>query len=163
MQKQDPKSRHSAGKNNRSLFRRTIFLMVCMGVVFFIPMVAQLWKLQISQHDYWQERAANQQLRDVAVDSGRGTIYDAQGERLAMSAQAGCSSTASNRTAGSRAQSRMGRIPVPVPRSTARARAGRRAKFCKRTASVPKRNRPGCWMMRYPATCRSSIRSPSRS
>ena len=88
MQKQDPKSRHSAGKNNRSLFRRTIFLMVCMGVVFFIPMVAQLWKLQISQHDYWQERAANQQLRDVAVDSGRGTIYDANGEVLAMSATA---------------------------------------------------------------------------
>ena len=88
MQKQDPKERHSAGKNNRSLFRRTIFLMVCMGVVFFIPMVAQLWKLQISQHDYWQERAANQQLRDVAVDSGRGTIYDANGEVLAMSATA---------------------------------------------------------------------------
>ena len=88
MQKQDPKARHSAGNNNRSLFRRTIFLMVCMGVVFFIPMVAQLWKLQISQHDYWQERAANQQLRDVAVDSGRGTIYDANGEVLAMSATA---------------------------------------------------------------------------
>lgn len=89
MRKQDPRPRRSAaGKNNRSLFRRTIFLMVCLGVVLFVPIVAQLWKLQITQHEYWLERAADQQLRDVAVDSGRGTIYDAQGEVLAMSATA---------------------------------------------------------------------------
>lgn len=89
MRKQDPRPRRSAaGKNNRSLFRRTIFLMVCLGAVLFVPIVAQLWKLQITQHEYWLERAADQQLRDVAVDSGRGTIYDAQGEVLAMSATA---------------------------------------------------------------------------
>ncbi|HIT32304.1 MAG TPA: PASTA domain-containing protein [Candidatus Enterenecus stercoripullorum] len=86
MRRQDSKPRRSAGKNNRSLFRRTIFLMVCLGVVLFIPMVAQLWKLQITQHDYWQERAAGQQLQSVAVNAGRGTIYDSQGEVLAMSA-----------------------------------------------------------------------------
>ena len=86
MEKQEPRARRSAGKNNRSLFRRTIFLMVCLGVLLFIPLVAQLWKLQITQHDYWKQQAANQQTRDVSVDSGRGTIYDAQGEVLAMSA-----------------------------------------------------------------------------
>ena len=72
MEKQEPRARRSAGKNNRSLFRRTIFLMVCLGVLLFIPLVAQLWKLQITQHDYWKQQAANQQTRDVSVDSGRG-------------------------------------------------------------------------------------------
>lgn len=86
MQRQDSRPRRSAGKNNRSLFRRTIFLMVCLGVVLFIPMVVQLWKLQIVQHDYWESRAANQQFMEVSVNSGRGTIYDSQGQVLAMSA-----------------------------------------------------------------------------
>lgn len=86
MPRKDARPRRSAGRNNRSLFRRTIALMVVLGVVLFIPMVGQLWKLQITQHAYWQERAANQQTRDVAVNSGRGTIYDAKGEVLAISA-----------------------------------------------------------------------------
>ena len=88
MSRQDPKPRRSAGRNNRSLFRRTIFLMVLLGVVLFIPMVAQLWKLQVTQHADWQERAAGQQMQSITVSSGRGTIYDAQGEVLAMSATA---------------------------------------------------------------------------
>lgn len=86
MENPSQKVRRSAGKNNRSLFRRTVFLMVCLGVLAFVPLVAQLWKLQIIQHDSWEARAANQQTNDVAVNSGRGTIYDAEGRTLAMSA-----------------------------------------------------------------------------
>lgn len=86
MRKKAPEPSRPSGKNNRSLFRRTIVLMALLGVAFFLPMVAQLWKLQITQHDYWQQRAANQQTMDVEVDSGRGTIYDSQGEVLAISA-----------------------------------------------------------------------------
>lgn len=73
------------GQGNRSLFRRTIFLLAAVGVLAFVPLVVQLVKLQIVQHDYWEERAANQQTRDVAVNAGRGTIYDAQGRTLARS------------------------------------------------------------------------------
>jgi len=86
MARPDPKPRRSAEKKNRNLFRRTVFLMVCLGVLLFIPLVMQLWKLQITEHDRWKQVAANQQTRDVAVNAGRGTIYDAQGETLAMSA-----------------------------------------------------------------------------
>ena len=86
MQKPDPKPRRRSGKNNRGLFWRTVFLMVCLGVLLFIPLVVQLWKLQIDQYEYWEQIAANQQTRDVAVNAGRGAIYDAQGETLAMSA-----------------------------------------------------------------------------
>ena len=74
------------GRSNRSLFRRTIILMVTLGVGMFLPLVAQLYKLQIVEHDYWQERAANQQTNDVPVTANRGAIYDREGRALALSA-----------------------------------------------------------------------------
>ncbi len=86
MANQEKKPRRSAEKSNRSLFRRTVFLMVCLGVLCFIPLVYQLWKLQVVEQDYWEQRAAEQQTKDVAVNANRGTIYDAAGNTLAMSA-----------------------------------------------------------------------------
>ena len=86
MERPEPKRRKSAEKKNRNLFWRTVILMVCLGVLLFIPLVKQLWKLQITQHDYWKEIAANQQTKDMTVGAGRGSIYDANGETLAMSA-----------------------------------------------------------------------------
>ena len=74
------------GRSNRSLFRRTIFLMVVLGIGMFLPLIAQLYKLQIVEHAYWQERAANQQTNDVPVTANRGAIYDREGRVLAMSA-----------------------------------------------------------------------------
>lgn len=71
---------------NRSLLRRTIFLMVVFGVALFIPLGVQLWKLQITENELWTERAANIQTRDVSVSASRGSIYDAAGRTLAMSA-----------------------------------------------------------------------------
>ena len=85
VQKQKP-HRGDHGRSNRSLFRRTIFLMVTLGVVLFIPLIVQLYKLQITEHSYWDERAANQQRNDVAVSASRGTIYDREGRTMAMSA-----------------------------------------------------------------------------
>ncbi len=86
MQKPQPRPRRSAGKSNRSLFRRTVVLMVCLGLLLFVPLLAQMWKLQITQHEYWEEIAANQQTMDVEVNANRGTIYDSEGQTLAMSA-----------------------------------------------------------------------------
>lgn len=85
MGKPKQNSGRMSGQGNRSLFRRTIFLLGVVGVLAFVPLVAQLVKLQLFQHDYWEERAANQQTRDVAVNAGRGTIYDSQGRTLARS------------------------------------------------------------------------------
>ncbi len=85
---QDPnrKPRRSDGKNNRSLFRRTIFLMVVLGIGMFLPLIAQLYKLQIVEHEEWEKRAANQQTKSVSVAANRGTIYDKEGRVMAMSA-----------------------------------------------------------------------------
>ena len=85
---EDPsrKPRRSDGKNNRSLFRRTIFLMAVLGIGMFLPLVAQLYRLQIVEHEEWERRAANQQTRSVSVAANRGTIYDREGRAMAMSA-----------------------------------------------------------------------------
>lgn len=85
---QDPnrKPRRSEGKNNRSLFRRTIFLMAVLGVGIFLPLVAQLYRLQIVEQEEWEERAADQQTQSVSVAAKRGAIYDREGRAMAMSA-----------------------------------------------------------------------------
>lgn len=74
------------GRSNRSLFRRTIFLMAVLGIGMFLPLIAQLYKLQIVEHTQWQERAANQQTNDVPVAANRGAIYDREGRTMALSA-----------------------------------------------------------------------------
>lgn len=86
MQQPNRKPRRSDGRNNRSLFRRTIFLMVVLGIGMFLPLIAQLYKLQVLEHLEWEERAANQQTRSVSVAANRGTIYDREGRPMAMSA-----------------------------------------------------------------------------
>lgn len=60
--------------------------MVLFGVIAFVPLAGKLYHLQIVQHEDLQERAARQQTRDMAVSADRGTIYDSEGNILAISA-----------------------------------------------------------------------------
>ena len=71
---------------NRTILIRSLFLMGVFGLVAFVPLFAKLWQIQIKQHDYYEELAVRQQTRDSTVTANRGTIYDSQGEVLAMSA-----------------------------------------------------------------------------
>ena len=71
---------------NRTILIRSLFLMAIFGLVVFIPLFFKLWQIQISQHEYYQELAVEQQTRDSTVAANRGTIYDSQGAVLAMSA-----------------------------------------------------------------------------
>ena len=86
MEKQQKKPRKSDRRANRSLLRRTIVLLVIFGILVFIPVSIQLWKLQIVENDKWEEEAADIQTRDVTVGANRGAIYDSSGQTLAMSA-----------------------------------------------------------------------------
>ena len=72
--------------NKRRVFWRTVLLMVLFGAVAFVPLVGRLYQLQIVQHEELQEKAADQQTRDLSVSADRGTIYDSEGNILAMSA-----------------------------------------------------------------------------
>ena len=86
----EPERRNSRPDRNRQskrlVFRRSLFLMLVCGVGLFIPLVIQLWNISIRDHDFYQQRAAQQQLMDVSVSAHRGEIRDANGEVLAMSA-----------------------------------------------------------------------------
>ena len=73
-------------RSNRLVLRRSLILMLVCGVGLFIPLVVQLWGIAIRDHDFYQEKASNQQLMDVSVSAHRGEIRDANGEVLAMSA-----------------------------------------------------------------------------
>ena len=71
---------------NRTILIRSLFLMAIFGLLAFIPLFVKLWQIQISQHEYYQDLAVQQQTRDSTVTANRGTIYDSNGEVLAMSA-----------------------------------------------------------------------------
>ena len=72
--------------NKKRVFWRTVILMVIFGMAIFAPLVGKLYQLQIVQHEELQEKAADQQTRDLSVSADRGTIYDSEGNILAMSA-----------------------------------------------------------------------------
>ena len=66
--------------------RRTLFLLSVCGAAAFVVLAARLYYLQIVRHDELEARAIAQQVRETTVSAPRGTIYDAKGEVLAMSA-----------------------------------------------------------------------------
>lgn len=72
-------------RQNRTIMGRTIFLMALFGVLAFVPLLWKLWQIQIVDYRFYQEKAINQQTRDMLVTAPRGTIYDSQGNILAVS------------------------------------------------------------------------------
>ena len=74
-----------ARANTRTM-RRIGGLMVVLGFLAFIPLFFTLYDLQITQHDELEKRAIDQQTKDVEVSASRGTIYDRNGDILAISA-----------------------------------------------------------------------------
>ena len=81
-----PKGRPRDGAPNRMMLRRTLFLRSVCGAAAFVVLAARLYYLQIVRHDELEARAIAQQVRETTVSAPRGTIYDAKGEVLAMSA-----------------------------------------------------------------------------
>ncbi|MDD4716265.1 MAG: penicillin-binding transpeptidase domain-containing protein, partial [Oscillospiraceae bacterium] len=71
---------------NRTILRRTLFLMVLFGVVSFAALLIKLYTIQVSQHERYEELALQQQTRSVTVSASRGMVYDAKGNILAISA-----------------------------------------------------------------------------
>ena len=84
--KTDKKSQQPDRRANRTILGRTLFLMILLGVVAFVPLLGKLYEIQIANHDYYESRAIDQQTDDLTVSANRGYIYDSQGNTLAMSA-----------------------------------------------------------------------------
>lgn len=71
---------------NRSLLLRVVFLLLVCGIGLFIPLIGKLYNLQITQNEYYTQLANQYQTRDITVTADRGTIYDRNGNILAISA-----------------------------------------------------------------------------
>lgn len=71
---------------NRTMLRRTLFLMAVCGILAFLALAARLYILQIRDHEKYEDLAISQQLRETGASASRGTIYDRNKNVLAMSA-----------------------------------------------------------------------------
>lgn len=71
---------------NKMMLSRTLFLMAVCGIAAFLVLLGKLYKIQILDHERYEIAAIDQQVRETALDSGRGTIYDRNMKILAMSA-----------------------------------------------------------------------------
>ena len=71
---------------NRQMLRRTLLLTAVCGVAAFALLLARLYRLQILDHGFYEQRAIEQQLREAPTAAARGTIYDTRGRVLAVSA-----------------------------------------------------------------------------
>lgn len=79
---------NSAARANKTLRQRTIVLCALFGVLAFVLLVGRLFVLQIIDHNDLQQKAVAQQTRATTITASRGTIYDRNGNILAISATA---------------------------------------------------------------------------
>ena len=88
MQTRQTKRDNSAKRAAKVLKSRTLVLAAVLGIATFAALFCRLYYLQIIRHEELQEKAVAQQTRSSTITASRGTIYDASGEILAISASA---------------------------------------------------------------------------
>ena len=71
---------------NRQMLRRALLLMAVCGAAAFALLLAKLCQIQLLEHDFYEQRALEQQLRVAPTAIRRGSITDAKGRELAVSA-----------------------------------------------------------------------------
>ena len=72
-------------KANHGVLRRTFFMMFLCGVVLFLPLIYQLFRLMVLEHNRYEASAINNQTRSTIITADRGTIYDRNMKKLAFS------------------------------------------------------------------------------
>ena len=85
---QSQRKPESARRANRTIQLRTLLLLAIFGVGVFVLLFAKLYQWQITEHEQLQSLAVSQQTLKTAVEASRGTIYDRNGNILAMSSTA---------------------------------------------------------------------------
>ena len=88
MQNRQTRKETSAKRATKVLRSRTLLLAAVLGIAAFAALFCRLYYLQIIRHEELQEKAVAQQTRSSTITASRGTIYDASGEILAISASA---------------------------------------------------------------------------
>ena len=70
----------------RQMLRRCAFLAAVFGMAAFAVLMVRLYRLQITDHSFYEQLAISQQLREAPGTAERGVIYDRNGNLLAVSA-----------------------------------------------------------------------------
>ena len=84
--KKQRRTRHSGRlRGDSGQHRRILAMAVFLGVAAFIPVALQLYKLMVTDYDYYYEKAQNNQTRTTLVAPDRGTVYDRNMNILACS------------------------------------------------------------------------------
>lgn len=73
-------------KPGRRMLRRGAVLSALFGILGFAVLLARLYKLQIIDHEFYEQLAIEQQLRATPSSTSRGVIYDCNMNVLAISA-----------------------------------------------------------------------------
>ena len=65
--------------------QRIMLVMALLGILVFLPVIAQLYKLMVAEYDYYASKALRNQTRTTSVTAQRGNIYDRNMNILASS------------------------------------------------------------------------------
>ena len=75
----------AARRANQVIRSRTMLIMLMLGVATFTVLFLKLYDLQVNQHDRFNAMAVEQQTDSTVISASRGTIYDKNGEIMAIS------------------------------------------------------------------------------
>ncbi len=81
-----PRRKSDAARRANQVIRgRTMLIMLLLGVATFTVLFWKLYDLQINRHDELKAEAVGQQTDSMVISASRGTIYDKNGEIMAIS------------------------------------------------------------------------------
>lgn len=81
-----PRRKSDAARRANQVIRgRTMLIMLLLGVASFTVLFWKLYDLQINRHDELKAKAVGQQTDSMVISASRGTIYDKNGEIMAIS------------------------------------------------------------------------------
>ena len=81
-----PRRKSDAARRANQVIRgRTMLIMLLLGVASFTVRFWKLYDLQINRHDELKAEAVSQQTDSMVISASRGTIYDKNGEIMAIS------------------------------------------------------------------------------
>ena len=81
-----PRRKSDAARRANQVIRgRTMLIMLLLGVASFTVLFWKLYDLQINRHDELKAEAVSQQTDSMVISASRGTIYDNNGEIMAIS------------------------------------------------------------------------------
>ena len=81
-----PRRKSDAARRANQVIRgRTMLIMLLLGVASFTVLFWKLYDLQMNRHDELKAEAVSQQTDSMVISASRGTIYDKNGEIMAIS------------------------------------------------------------------------------